>query len=60
MEKSDLAIEKIDYAVRDLIVSKNITQLKLTRGKLNAILKDIDIFLESPKILPNQLILQHE
>lgn len=58
MEKSDLAIEKIDYAVRDLIVSKNITQIKLTRGKLNEILKDIDIFLESPKILPNQLILQ--
>lgn len=58
MEKSDLAIEKIDYAVRDLIVSKNITQLKLTRGKLNAILKDIDIFLDSSKISPNQLILQ--
>ena len=58
MEKSDLAIEKIDYAVRDLIVSKNITQLKLTRGKLNEILKDIDIFLESSKISPNQLILQ--
>jgi len=58
MEKSDLAIEKIDYAVRDLIVSKNITQLKLTRGKLDAILKDIDIFLEQSKVSPNQLILQ--